>query len=59
MGAVTERLKGLGFGSSVVTGLRAGRGGVEGKSEKEGDLEALDDIESACKPGFGKLRSKA
>ena len=43
----------------MVTGLRAGRGGVEGKSEKEGDLEALDDIESACKPGFGKLRSKA
>ncbi len=34
------------------------RGGVEGKSEKDGDLEDLDDIESARIPGFGKSKSK-
>lgn len=58
MGAVTERLKGLGFESSLFTGPRAERVGVEGKSEKDGDLEHLDDIESARTPGFERSRSK-
>ena len=48
LGAVTDRLRGLGLGSGLFTAVRAGEVFVEGKSEKDGDRpEDLEEIESS------------
>lgn len=48
LGAVTERLRGLGLGSGLFTAMRADNVVVEGNREKDGDLpEDLEDVDSS------------
>ncbi len=55
LGAVTERLSGLGLESGLQVVLRADVGLVAGKREKDGALpEDFEDLASSSRRGFGR-----